>query len=98
MDKYEILLKPSAVKDLDKIRKYNAAAIADGIEKFLEYEPAKESKSRIKKLKGIKNPDYRLRINDYRVFYTIDDTEKKVIVLRIMHKNQTVKYYKDIKK
>jgi len=98
MKKYEIILKPSAVKDMDGLRKYDASAIADRMEKHLVHKPGKVSKSRIKKLIGIKDPDYRLRVGEYRVFYNINEAEGRVVVLRVMHKDQTHEYYKEVKK
>ena len=62
MERFTLFLKPSAIKDLDRLRKYDAVSVADGIEKFLSYSPTKESRSRIKKLRGIGDPDYRLRL------------------------------------
>jgi len=98
MGQYEIFLKSAAVRDLDRLRKYDAATIADGIEKFLETDPRRESKSRVKRLRGIRDPDYRLRIGEYRVFYSVDDAKKRVNVLRVLHKDQTRKYYQEVQK
>lgn len=98
MNKFEIILTQSAINDMDGLRKYDATEIADRMEKHLVHEPDKESRSRIKRLKGIKNPDFRLRVGTYRVFYTIDKAEHRVIVLRVMHKDQTHEYYKELKK
>lgn len=97
MGAYEIVLKRSAVADLDGLRMYDAAQIADAMEKHLTHEPAKESKSRIRRLRGISNPDYRLRVGDYRVFYNIDDDARRVEVLRLMHKDQTHAYSEELK-
>ena len=97
MGAYEIVLKRSAVADLDGLRKYDAAQVADAMEKHLEYEPAKESKRRIRRLRGISNPDYRLRVGDYRVFYNVDEAARRVEVLRVMHKDQTQSYYEELK-
>lgn len=96
MPTHEIVLKPSAVKDLDRRRKFDAALIAEGIERFLRDDPAQVSKSRIKRLKGISNPDFRLRLDDFRVFYTVDAETGQVDVLRILHKDETAEYYKEI--
>ena len=96
MPEHEIILKPSAVRDLDSLRKHDAARIADGIERFLSFEPTRESKSRIKRLRRIDNPDYRLRTGDYRVFYTVVKDALRVEVLRIMHKDQTAAYYEEL--
>ena len=98
MTRFEIILKQSAVRDMDALRKYDASAIADGMERHLSHKPGRISKSRIKKLKGIKDPDYRLRIGRYRIFYSIEEAQGRVIVLRIMHKDQTQEYYKELRK
>lgn len=96
MARYEVFLKPSAVDDLDGLRKYDATQIADAIETCLTHEPAKVSKSRIKRLRGVSNPDYRLRVGDYRVFYNVDEDLHRVEVLRVMHKDQTKSYYEEL--
>jgi mRNA-degrading endonuclease RelE of RelBE toxin-antitoxin system len=95
MPTYEIRLKSDAVADLDGLRKFDASQIADAIEHCLTYEPAKQSKSRIKRLRGVSNPDYRLRVGDYRVFYSINHDALEVDVLRIMHKDETRAYYQE---
>ena len=98
MGVYTVMLKRSAIADLDALRKYDAAQIADAMEKHLQRNPTKESKSRIKRLRGISNPDYRLRIGDYRVFYVVDEVARRVDVLRIMHKDQTREYYEELQR
>lgn len=97
MSSYEIVLKRSAIADMDRLRKYDAAQIADAMEKHLGRGPAKESKSRIKRLRGISNPDYRLRVGDYRVFYSVDEDARRVDVLRVMHKDLTRSCYEELK-
>ena len=94
---YEIVLKPSAVADMDRLRKYYATQIADVMEKHLQHKPTKVSKTRIKRLRGIRNPDYRLRIREYRAFYTVDEEARRVEVLRVIHKNETQSYYEELK-
>jgi len=95
MATFEIVLKKSAISDLDALRKFDAAHIADAMDKHLRHEPTKESKSRIKRLRGITNPDYRLRVGHYRVFYTVADETQTVEILRVMHKDQTKAYYEE---
>ena len=97
MRAYTIMLKRSAIADLDALRKYDATQIADAMERHLRHNPTKESKSRIKRLRGISNPDYRLLVGDYRVFYMVDEVARRVDVLRIMHKDRTLRYYKELK-
>jgi mRNA-degrading endonuclease RelE of RelBE toxin-antitoxin system len=98
MDAYKIILKRSAIADLDALRKYDATQIADAMERHLQHDPTKESKSRIKRLRDISNPDYRLRVSDYRVFYVVDENARWVDVLRVMYKDQTLPYYKELKR
>lgn len=96
MGVYTINLKRSAIVDLDAMRKYEATQIADAMERHLLHRPTKESQRRIKRLRGIDHPDYRLRIGDYRVFYVVDEDARRVDVLRVMDKDQTVLYYKEL--
>jgi mRNA interferase RelE/StbE len=96
MAAHDIVLRPSAVRDLDRLRKYDATLIADGMERFLTNAPTREGRSRIKRLRGISNPDFRLRLDDYRVFYNVHASTRTVEVLRILHKDQTAQYYQEV--
>ena len=78
MGVYTIMLKRSAIADLDALRKYDATQIADPLERHLQHDPTKESKSRIKQLRGISSPDYRLRVGDYRIFHVVDEVTRRV--------------------
>jgi len=97
MGVYTIILKHSAISDLDALRKYDATQLANAMERHLLHDPTKESKCRIKRLRGISNPNYRLRVGDYRVFYVVDENARRLDVLRVMHKDQTLPYYKELK-
>jgi len=98
MRPYDIVLKRGAVDDLDRLRKYDATRIADAMERHLTHEPTKESRSRIKRLRDVSARDYRLRVDDYRVFYSVHEPERRVDVLRIMHKGETQEYYEELKR
>lgn len=85
--RYDILLAPEAVEDLDNLKANVRAEVRGGIEQHLRHEPTKVSKSRIKRLRGFSHPQYRLRVgDDIRVFY--DFTENKVEVLAIVPKSE----------
>ncbi len=96
MAEYEIVLKRSAIADMDRLRRRHATRIADAMEKHLQHEPARVSRTRVKRLRGISHPDYRLRVGDYRVFYTVDEEALQVVVLRVMHKDETHSYYEEL--
>jgi mRNA-degrading endonuclease RelE of RelBE toxin-antitoxin system len=93
---YEIKLSRSAIADMDRLRKYDATTVADAMEKHLAHEPRKESKSRIRRLRGLSDPDYRSRVGDFRVFYNVDDAALRVDVLRVMHKDETRYYHEEL--
>ena len=93
MSPYRITLKPDAARDLDRLQNYDATMIVDRIERHLRFEPPRDSRSRIKRLRGVQPADYRLRVQDYRIFYRIVGHE--VQVLRVMHKDATVAFYQE---
>ncbi len=84
--RYQIILAPEAVEDLKKLEAYERSIIRDAMETHLRFEPAKLSKSRIKRLKGLKQPQFRLRVDDVRVFYDI--LKDRMEVLAIVTKDQ----------
>jgi len=61
------------------------AEVQDAIERHLRHEPRKTSRRRIKRLRGLSKPQYRLRVGEVRVFY--DVSEKSVAVLAIVAKS-----------
>lgn len=68
--------------------------VRDAIEQHLRYEPEKTSKSRIKRLRGISRPQYRLRIGEIRVFY--DVVEQGVEILVIIPKSKATAWLEDV--
>src|SRR3990170_3274535 len=84
--RYEIILAPAAAAAYNALRANRRAVVRDALERHLRHEPTKVSRSRIKRLRGLLRPQYRLRIEDLRVFY--DVTKKEVQVLAIVPKEQ----------
>ncbi|HZZ30017.1 MAG TPA: type II toxin-antitoxin system RelE/ParE family toxin [Pirellulales bacterium] len=83
--RHDIILAPEAVVDLNRLAANVRAQVRDALETFLRHDPAKTSKSRIKRLRGISRPQYRLRVGgEIRVFY--DVTENMVEILAIISK------------
>jgi len=82
--RYEIELAPQAVEDLKRLKANVRSTVRDTIEKHLRHEPTRTSKSRIKRLRGVSRPQYRLRVDDVRVFY--DVSKRTVEVLAIVLK------------
>lgn len=84
--RHEIILAPEAIEQFQRLRAHVRAAVRDAMETHLRHEPTKVSKSRIKGLRGMKRPQYRLRIDEIRVYY--DVTEDTVEVLAIIDKSE----------
>jgi mRNA interferase RelE/StbE len=81
---YEVVLAPEAVADLRSLRANVRAVVRSAIEQHLRRQPTKVSQSRIKRLRGLSRPQYRLRVGEVRVFY--DVTENSVEILGIVSK------------
>jgi mRNA-degrading endonuclease RelE of RelBE toxin-antitoxin system len=84
--RHEIILAPSAVRELGALRADVRGRVRDAIERHLRHEPTKVSRSRIKRLRGLDRPQYRLRVDEVRVFYDVE--EGAVQVLAIVPKAQ----------
>ena len=81
---FEIVLAPGAVMQLRGLRADIRSRVRDAIERHLRHEPTKVSRSRIKRLRGLERPQYRLRVDEVRVFY--DVRENAVEILAIVSK------------
>jgi len=88
--KYEIVLAPEAIQDFKRLSARDRSVVKETIEEQLRYEPQRISKSRIKRLRGINRPQYRLRIGEIRVFY--DVMEATVEVLAIIPKSKAAEW------
>lgn len=73
------------MEDLRNLEAHVRAEVQDAIERHLRHEPRKTSRRRIKRLRGLSKPQYRLRVGEVRVFY--DVSEKSVAVLAIVAKS-----------
>jgi mRNA-degrading endonuclease RelE of RelBE toxin-antitoxin system len=85
--RFAIILAPEAVEDLKSLKANLRATVRQAIETHLRHEPRKTSRSRIKRLRGVDRPQYRLRVDDIRVFYDI--LGETVEVLAIVTKSET---------
>lgn len=69
---------------------YRRAQVRDALERLLRHEPTRASRSRIKRLRGLSQPQYRLRVGEVRVFY--DVTREAVEVLAIVTKAEAARW------
>jgi mRNA-degrading endonuclease RelE of RelBE toxin-antitoxin system len=88
--RHELVLAPSAVRELRDLPAHVRSEVRDALERHLRFEPTGVSRSRIKRLRGLSRPQYRLRVGDIRVFY--DVTQSTVSILAIITKQQAANW------
>ncbi|MBV9571133.1 MAG: type II toxin-antitoxin system RelE/ParE family toxin [Alphaproteobacteria bacterium] len=79
--RYEIVLAPEAVEDLGTLKANLRTAVRAALETHLRHEPTKVSKSRIKRLRTTRRPQYRLRVDEVRVFYDVAGDTVEVLAI-----------------
>lgn len=84
--RYEIEFTHAAADHLRELPAADRAAITRAIATHLRFNAAHESKSRIKRLRGVRSPQYRLRVDEFRVFYDLE--AEAVTVLAIVPKSK----------
>lgn len=88
--RFIVILAPEAVEDVRRLPANVRATVLDALETHLRIEPEKVSRSRIKRLRGLSRPQYRLRFEDVRVFYDVSGTN--VEVLAIVNKSEAASW------
>ena len=79
--RFEILLAPEAIEDLRRLKAKERSAVREALETHLRYEPTKASRSRIKRLRGMRRPQYRLRVEEVRVFYDVSGSDVEILAI-----------------
>jgi len=83
--KYNILIKPSAVKEIENIPRKNRLRIIQKIQE-LTNNPRPQ---RCEKLTG--ENKYRIRHGVYRIVYSVFDRELHIIVVKVGHRREVYK-------
>ena len=86
MEKYKLKIKPSAVKELDKLPKKDLKRIISKIQS-LSNNPRPQG---CEKLSG--QEKYRLRQGKYRIIYSIDDDILTIFVVKVGHRKDVYKH------
>lgn len=80
MANYKLLIKPSAVKELEKLPKKELARITNRLQDLGQNpRPAKCEKLSAQE-------KYRVRQGNYRIVYSVDDNEQTVLVVKVGHR------------
>ncbi len=82
---YEIIVKPSAQKDLDKLPDKELKRIASRLEQ-LRINPRPIGVQKLSDEEG-----YRLRSGNYRILFIINDKTKNIFIFRIKHRKDAYK-------
>jgi mRNA interferase RelE/StbE len=85
--RFEIIFAPEALDDVKRLSRPDARMIVDAVERHLRHAPELLSKSRIKRLRELRSPQYRLRIDEWRVFYDVAGGE--VLIRGVVKKSET---------
>jgi mRNA interferase RelE/StbE len=83
---YSLKFLNSAKKELSKLDKPIQKLIKEKL-LILANNPD-ELKNNIKPLKGEYKGKFRLRVNDYRIIYKIEDEKIMIVVIRIAHRKE----------
>jgi mRNA interferase RelE/StbE len=78
---HDIILAPEAVEDLRELSAHATVNVVDAMERHLRHEPDKVSRSRIRRSCGVPKPQYRLRVDDLRVFYDVSGNAVEVLAV-----------------
>ncbi len=92
--RYDIIFSREAANDFKKLSACERATVIEAIEQHLRHEPGKVSKSRIKRLRDLEHPQYRLRVGEIRVFYDIQ--KETVEVLAVVSKSRAAEWLDDV--
>ena len=80
MARYDLLIKPSAVREIEKLPRKDRTKVLRRITSLRD-----ESRPHgCEKLS--QEEKYRVRQGSYRIIYSIDDTEKTILVVKVGHR------------
>jgi mRNA-degrading endonuclease RelE of RelBE toxin-antitoxin system len=80
---FEIVLSPEAIEDLRSMQANVRAEIRAALETHLRGQPEKVSRSRIKRLRALRQPQYRLRLGEVRIFYDVVGNTVQILAIVI---------------
>ena len=93
---YSVVYKKTAIKDFKRINKTNLKYLTDSILEFtnnfsFEYEQELLKTGKIKKLQGMDEELYRLRLRTYRVIYKKEEDRLIILVVSVKSRENSYK-------
>ncbi|GAA3801041.1 type II toxin-antitoxin system RelE family toxin [Cellulomonas soli] len=81
-DPWNVQVAPSAIRSLDRLPPRVAGAVVEFVTRTLPENPERMSKPLRYELEGLRSA----RRGDYRVLFTLDETTRTLLVVRIAHR------------
>ena len=79
--RHDVLLAPEAIEDLHGLSARDRSLAREAMERYLRYEPERVARSRIKRLRGVRRPQYRLRVDGLRIYYDVAGSTVEVLAI-----------------
>ena len=92
--KYAVIVAKDAQAEHAKLDGRWRSRLKKEMRTHLERHPKRETKSRIKRLRELRKPQYRMRVDTMRVFYDVDDELHRVEVLGFVDKARAPEWLK----
>jgi mRNA interferase RelE/StbE len=83
---FKVAYATEAADDIRQLRAFDRRTVLEGIERYLMHEPGRISRSRIKLMIQPFWSQYRLRLDEFRVYYDLDIAARRVSILRVLKK------------
>ena len=90
---YRIVFTENAIDDFNSLDARWQAMVRDAIRVHLSHELTKQSRSRIRRLRDLRHPQFRLMVSGIRVFYDVRGTD--VVIIAMMSKERTIQWLKE---
>ena len=91
MTSYDVLIDERVEKDLSKIPRHIVGKFIGLLDEFENNPIRSRSGFDAKPMKGYPGDTYRVRIGEYRVLYSVDNSEKVVRITSIQHRGHVYK-------
>ena len=92
---YDIVIARSALEQFNRLDARRRSSVKEAMRKYLGRAPTTIGKSSIKRLRGLRQPQYRLRVEQVRVFYDVNEEEKRVEVLGFVMKPEAADWLQE---
>ena len=89
---YDIIIAESAVQQFNRLDARRRSFVKEAMRNYLVHAPTTTGKSSIKRLRGLRQPQFRLRVGDVRVFYDVNEDRKRVEVLGFVMKPEAANW------